>query len=133
MIPSPKKVPIIKIAKELKEQIATQTEIESQVIVHINFQPSLIPQFFRVWSNTFLRCKESGTKCKMLFSENIAGYPQWSRVEPGDPFSFTLIFENLPKECLTFDLIEEIPEEGGFLFKNIERNNTNVYNLKMSI
>lgn len=131
MKPTPKKEQIIEIAKELKEQIATQTEIESQVFVHIHFQPPLIPQVLRVWSNTYLRCKESGVRCKMLFSENIAVYPQWTRVEPGVPFSFALIFENLPKKCLTFDLIEEIPEEGGFVFKDIERNSSNVYNLKL--
>jgi hypothetical protein len=30
-----------------------------------------------------------------------------------------------------FDLIEEIPEPGGFYFPNIQRNNWDVYNLQI--
>lgn len=129
MIPAPKKETTIEIAKELKDQIATQAETESQVIVHISLKPNRFIQTLRIWNNTFLKCRESGAKCKMLFSENIAVYPQWTNVAPGLGHSFTLIFENLPKDCTSFDLIEDIPEYGGFLFKNIERNNSNVYNL----
>jgi len=129
MIPAPKKETTIEIAKELKDQIATQTETESQVIVHITYRAMEVNERLRVWSNTFLKCKESRIKCKMLFSENIAVYPQWTNVALGSTLSFTLIFENLPKDCISFDLIEDIPESGGFLFKGIERNNSNVYNL----
>lgn len=127
-----KKEPMIEIAKELKEQISNQTDTESQVIVNIDFHAPSIPQVLRVWNNTYLLCENSGVRCKMLFSENIAVYPQWTEVKPGTRFSFTLIFENLPKVCSTFDLIEEIPEKGGFLFTNIKRNNSNVYNLTLS-
>ncbi|MPN29566.1 hypothetical protein SDC9_177019 [bioreactor metagenome] len=42
-------------------------------------------------------------------------------------FWFTLVFSGLPDECTTFDLIEEIPEEGGFFVPNIKRNGTDVY------
>ena len=45
---------------------------------------------------------------------------------------FTLVFSGLPKDCKSFDLREEIPEEGGFLVKNIKRNGTDVYRVKLS-
>jgi hypothetical protein len=38
-----------------------------------------------------------------------------------------LIFGALPKKCHVFQLIEEIPEEGGFTVRNIIRNKTDVY------
>ena len=47
-------------------------------------------------------------------------------------FWFTLVFSGLPKECESFDLKEEIPEEGGFFVKNIRRNNSDVYRIKIS-
>lgn len=127
----PLKEPKIKIAKELREQIAPQTDYESQVIVHIGFRAFGDVQRLRIWNNTFLKCRQTNTKSKMLFSDNIAKYPNWTIVEPGTHFSFTLIFEKLPKACLTFDLIEDIPEAGGFFIKGIERNNLNIYNLRL--
>lgn len=35
----------------------------------------------------------------LLFSDNIAIYPEWSEVDGYTPINFTLMFENLPKEC----------------------------------
>jgi hypothetical protein len=37
----------------------------------------------------------------------------------------------LPKKCTVFDLIEEIPEPGGFYIPNIQRNNSDVYHLEI--
>ncbi|NGX85264.1 hypothetical protein [Aequorivita sp. KMM 9714] len=125
------KDPKIQIAKELKDQSATQTDTESQVIIHIDLGPYRDVQRLRIWNNTYLKCHQTARKSKMLFSENIAVYPNWCFVKPGTIFSFTLIFENLPKDCLAFDLIEDIPEMGGFFFKGIRRNNSNVYHLRM--
>lgn len=123
--------PKIQIAKEIKKKFATQTDTESQVIIHIDLGPYRDVQRLRIWNNTYLKCHQTARKSKMLFSENIAVYPNWCFVKPGTIFSFTLIFENLPKDCLAFDLIEDIPEMGGFFFKGIRRNNSNVYHLRM--
>lgn len=121
------KSPQIEIAKELKEEIAAQSEAESQVVIHINYYTGSLSGLLRVWDNTYLECKKTGRRSKLLFSENIAIYPQWTQVDANLFHDFTLIFENLPKECKSFNLIENIPEEGGFLFKDIARNNSNVY------
>ena len=125
------KQPKIEIAKELKELVATKTETESQVIVHINYYTTYMEDKIRIWNNTYLQCKDSGTKSKLLFSENIAVFPQWTVLKTYTYIEFTLIFENLPKGCNQFDLIENIPESGGFLFKDIKRNDANVYTLKL--
>ncbi|WP_313115159.1 hypothetical protein [Aequorivita sediminis] len=126
-----KKDPKIQIAKEIKKMFSTQTETESQVIVDIDLGPYRDVQRMRIWNNTYLKCHQTARKSKMLFSENIAVYPNWCFVKPGTIFSFTLIFENLLKECLSFDLVEDIPEMGGFLFNGIKKNNSNVYHLRM--
>ena len=44
---------------------------------------------------------------------------------------FTLIFSGLPKDCKLFDFVEEIPQEGGFLVTDIDRNESDVYTIKL--
>jgi hypothetical protein len=50
-------------------------------------------------------------------------------VEYGQTLIFTLVFSGLPKECKSFDLMEKIPEPGGFEIRNIRRNSTDVYHV----
>jgi hypothetical protein len=40
-----------------------------------------------------------------------------------------LIFAGLSKAVKVFDLVEEIPQPGGFVIKNIRRNETDVYHI----
>jgi hypothetical protein len=42
---------------------------------------------------------------------------------------FTLFFAPLPKSCEFFDLLEDIPQAGGFFIQNIKRNKSDIYNL----
>src|SRR5687767_741181 len=78
----------------------------------------------RIWPTTYL-VQEDGTRKKLLQAYNISEYPNWKFVFPGH--CFTLIFEGLDKSCLLFDLLEDIPQPGGFHIENIERNKTDVY------
>ena len=39
-------------------------------------------------------------------------------------------FSGLPRSCTSFDLIERIPEPGGFEVRNIGRNKTDVYEVE---
>ena len=52
-------------------------------------------------------------------------------VANGQTINFTLIFSGLPKHCKLFDMVENIPEPGGFVFENIVRNNSDVYLLEI--
>jgi len=102
-------------------QIKTESEEKGQVIIHCRSS-----DFVRLWQHhTFLIPHGYNTICKLVHSEGISLYPTWIK----GPVSFTLIFEGLPKGCERFDLIEQIPEPGGFRYLGIFRNKTDVYKI----
>lgn len=84
---------------------------------------------YRIWPSTYLVEKGTGHKAKLLTAFNISFAPQWTY---NDGKGFTLIFEGLSKECAVFDLVEMIPFEGGFEFRDILRNNNDVYHLDLA-
>ncbi len=99
---------------------------EKVTIVHCtyNFPEIFEPSAIRIWPTTYL-LQDDGKQKKLLQAFNISSFPEWKMVNNGH--RFTLIFEGLSKECKVFDLIEDIPEPGGFKFPGIQRNNTDVY------
>ena len=122
----------IKIDDETKRKLLEQVKEEAQVIVHCSFTGQKGNNAIRIWNSTFLYSKDSSHKSKLLSSGNISVYPLWTFVPEGQTLNFTLIFTSLPKSCKYFDLVEDIPESGGFIIRNIERNNTDVYLLDMN-
>ena len=126
-----KKKPKVKIDQKIKRKLASSHEVESQVIVHCHYRASLEEaEAIRIWKTTFLIPKGSNYKCKLIHHENITLCPRWTEVPAGAMHRFTLIFEGLPKDCLSFDLIEKIPQPGGFVCTDISRNNTDVYHVQ---
>lgn len=120
------------IAPELLSQLDTKFEEEKQVIVHCGFQNNyLIGNLVRIWRTTFLVDKFTGHRSQLLFWENISMFPYWTEVPPVKEYWFTLIFSGLPKDCKLFDFVEEIPQEGGFLVTDIDRNESDVYTIKL--
>ncbi len=122
-----------KISQEILEALQTKTEQEKQVIVHccypaVSYSGSLI----RIWHSTFLIDDSLNHKSHLIHHDNISLFPNWTEVPPMKDFWFTLIFSGLPKECKNFNLKEEINEEGGFFVKNIKRNGTDVYRIKIT-
>lgn len=109
---------------------ATLEETERQTIVHCTLEaiPHIHSTLVRIWPTTFL-VQENGVKKKLLFFERITGFPMWMPVHL--PHTFTLIFEGLDDSCTFFDLIEEIPESGGFEASRIPRNEMDVYRVKI--
>jgi hypothetical protein len=99
---------------------------EQVTIVHCiyNFPKLLQPAPIRIWPTTFL-VQDNGKRKKLLQAFNISSFPIWKMVNSGH--RFTLIFEGLDKDCKIFDLLEDIPEPGGFQVSNIARNKTDVY------
>ncbi|MDO5616897.1 MAG: hypothetical protein Q4G16_11945 [Cruoricaptor ignavus] len=121
------------IAEELLEALQTKVEEEKQVIVHCCFPASPYDgNLIRIWKSTFLIDRFSGHRSQLIHAENITFYPYWTIVPAMQDYWFTLVFSGLPSDCKTFDLIEEIPQEGGFSVKNIKRNNTDIYRVKIS-
>lgn len=116
------------ISQEILESLQTKVEEEKQVIVHCCVPASFeLGNQIRVWRSTFLVDRSLAHKSYLIHQENISLFPYWTDVPPMKDFWFTLVFSGLPDECATFDLIEEIPEEGGFFVPNIKRNGTDVY------
>ncbi len=109
--------------KETKKVVQT---LERQTIVHckhfLNAGDGL-----RIWRSTYLIEHPGGKKRKLIHAENISMHPTWTIMDKPGNYHFTLYFEGLSKGCTSFDLIEEIPQPGGFVVSNIQRNKQDVY------
>lgn len=110
---------------EVKEEIKTLESEERQTIVHCSCNGDGTDAY-RIWPSTYLVEHESDRRAKLITAFNISFAPQWTLNDGRD---FTLIFEGLSKGCKSFDLIEMIPQAGGFEVFNIQRNNMDVYHV----
>lgn len=117
----------IVICEELKSEIRALTEEEKQVIIHCSIYAIDLGDAARIWRSTYLIDHHTGNRYELLFTDGISYAPQWTPIPFNKPLEFTLIFKGLPKDCLVFDLVEIIPEEGGFEVLNINRNSSDVY------
>lgn len=114
----------VKVAiKEAKTLVETN---ERQTIVHCKHFLNA-GDGIRIWKTTFLIEKPSGKKIKLMHAENITMYPTWTVMDKSGNYNFTLYFEGLSKGCTGFDMVEVIPQPGGFIVSDIARNNADVY------
>ena len=121
-----------KISPEILSEIQTKFEEEKQVIVHCCFQNNYtVGNLVRIWQSTYLVDKFTGFRSQLLFWDKISIFPYWTDIPPVKEYCFTIIFSGLPKDCKVFDFVEEIPQEGGFLVTDIERNESDVYTIKL--
>ena len=124
--------PKIEIAPELLKKLQASTKEEGQVIVHCISGGSLFyDSYIRIWKSTFLFDQHSDHVCDLVHVENISLAPEWMRVPAGTIAHYSLIFTGLPKDCTVFDLEEIIPQPGNFCAKNIKRNNSDVYYVRL--
>lgn len=139
-LPSSAKVitqePPVKTKPEIEEEVLTSIDPlsldDSYVYVHCYFDNPGSHSLIRIWKTTFLIDGTSSARSGLVHAENISYAPQWTMIPDGITFSFLLIFAGLPKSCLKFDLLEEIAQPGGFLVKNIPRNETDVYHVAIA-
>jgi hypothetical protein len=101
------------------------------VYVHCYFNNPADDMLIRIWRSTFLVDRASGARSELIHAENISYAPQWTVVPRRSAFSFLLIFSALPKDCTVFDLLEDIPQTGGFFVSGIKRNSLDVYHVKI--
>jgi hypothetical protein len=127
----PVATPAVKLDKELIEELMSQSQEEAMVIVHCSFN-AVEETGIRIWSSTFLIDQESGTRSRLLHALNITMAPMWMLVPGGTTARFTLLFSALPKSCSSFTLFEDIPQPGGFEIRNIKRNKSDVYNIRIA-
>lgn len=128
----PIELPEIDEKEDVATKLATSVETQAQVIVHCHFLASSPGDGYRIWPTTFLTCRHSGHRSKLIHAENVVYYPQWQFAGKAGWHSFTLVFEPLPGTCTLFDLAEEIPESGAFKANGIIRNKSDVYNVEFS-
>ena len=106
-----------------------EADVESQVVVHCRFTGRFDDDKVRVWKSTFLVAKDSEHRSELVSAFNVSMYPEWTILKKGAVLNFTLIFTGLPKSCRSFDFLEIIPQPGGFVKRNIARNQTDVYRI----
>ncbi|HEY3403872.1 MAG TPA: hypothetical protein VGK59_10825 [Ohtaekwangia sp.] len=104
---------------------------DSYVYVHCHFQNEGLEMLIRIWRTTFLVDRGSGSRSQLVHAENISYAPLWTMIPATNPYSFLLIFPALPKGCTHFDMVEEIPQPGGFFVRNIKRNQQDVYHINV--
>lgn len=102
---------------------------DSYVYVHCYFHNTFKDMLIRIWKTTYLVDKGSGSQSKLIHAENISFAPVWTQIPDGRMYTFLLIFSALPKRCISFDLLEDIPQAGGFFIPGIMRNQTDVYHI----
>jgi hypothetical protein len=118
-MPATINAPVFKPAIEFK--VEPEMNEERTTIVHCIVEDGFA---VRIWPTTYL-VQENGVRKNLLFAYNIAAYPHWKWIFPGH--RFTLVFEGLDRGCQVFDLLEDIPEPGGFYVPGISRNSSDVY------
>ncbi len=117
------------IAIDVLEGIEPAVLEDSHVYVHCYFDNPYTDALIRIWASTFLIDRDSHARSGLLHAENISLAPQWTLIPDNVLFRFLLVFSALPKSCTVFDLLEDIPQAGGFHFKNIHRNTSDVYHI----
>jgi hypothetical protein len=121
----------MKAVERVETEVLTEVEStvleESCVYVHCVFPIHSPGMLMRIWRSTYLIDRSSGARSELLHAENISYAPQWTLLPEAGTFNFLLIFSSLPKTCTLFDLVEEIPQPGGFCVSGIARNMKDVY------
>ena len=125
--------PPVKTKPDVDEGVLTSidpsTLEDSFVYVHCYFNNTSDDMLIRIWRSTYLIDRSSGSRSELIHAENISYAPQWTMIPNKGMFSFLLIFSALPKDCTMFDLLEDIPQTGGFFIQNIQRNQLDVYHV----
>mgnify|MGYP000002748249 FL=1 len=123
---APPAPPKTKTVTRSKAKTKTLEETERQVTVHCRYQ-TIPASWIRIWKTTYLIDQATGHRSPLLTQVGITLYPHKTPVKARSENFFTLVFAPLPSDCKVFDLIEEIPEPGGFKIYGIRRNKSDVY------
>ena len=124
-------MPILDTEHKVKIDVQLTPAHDGQVTVHCVYKAGVNGELIRIWKSTFLRAVASSAQSTLVHAEGITFYPQWLALQPNETHIFTLIFTPLPKDVLIFDLVEDIPQDGGFIVRNIQRNSTDVYRVRL--
>lgn len=121
----------IQLDKDTRLALQSYHAEDGQVILHITYHSTDIHDCIRIWQSTYLIPNTDSERVRLIHADNIGIYPHWKMIRPNRPHKFTLVFGPLPKACTSFNMLEDIPEPGGFYIPNIQRNQLDVYHLNM--
>lgn len=121
--------PDTETATDTRVQVLVQEQ--GNVYLHCYFSNGPAEGLIRIWPSTYLIDRVSGARAELVHAENITFAPSWTRMPPNREYRFLLIFTGLPSGCVSFDMVEEIPEPGGFFVGGILRNSTDVYHVSL--
>ena len=116
-------------------EILEEVSEEAQVVVHCYFYND--PTYYegdiglRVWKETFIIDEQTGVINQMVKAFSIVYQPEWEWIKPGQTKRFIMVFDALPKSCVSFTLAEIINQPGPFVVKGIARNNSDIYHVKL--
>ena len=126
--------PKVEISPSILVEIKTQVYEAGQVVIHFVYQNEdfWIGSKIRIWPSSYLYDKGSAHISELVHCENIVQAPMWQEVTFGTKCYFTLIFSGLPRDCSTFDFIEDCGGEGGgFEVLDVARNESDIYYFKI--
>lgn len=115
----------------IEHELLHEIEEEKQVIIHCHMVADEYSNAARIWPSTYIIDNQSGQRNQLLFADGITMFPTWTYIKEYSSLNFTLIFGGLPKSCKSFDLVEIIPQAGGFEYRKIPRNKTDVYHINL--
>lgn len=126
-----KDIPAVKpeIGTDVLTSIDQNSLTDAYIYVHCYYENEFDEMFIRVWRTTFLIDRNAGSRAQLVHAENISYAPVWTYIPGKKTYTFLLIFSALPKDCTVFDLVEEIPQAGGFHVTGIARNGQDVYHV----
>lgn len=128
----PIEIPQVLPTPVIEPELLREIQADSYVYVHCFYDnPTMDDALIRIWRSTFLIDTQSAERSKLVHIENISFAPIWTLIPGAQPYRFLLIFEALPKGCLVFDLLEDIPQAGGFCIRSIIRNASDVYHVTL--
>ncbi|MEO5979909.1 MAG: hypothetical protein ABIS36_17530 [Chryseolinea sp.] len=119
------------VDSQVMAAVSPEMLTDSYIYVHCYFQNEWRDALVRIWKTTFLVDRHSGSKSQLIHAENISVAPLWTLIADNSTYNFLLVFSSLPKTCKQFDLVEEIPQPGGFHITNIQRNHLDVYHVEL--
>lgn len=118
-----------KVDPDVLAAIETEWLEDAFIYVHCHVPNHWREMLIRIWRTTFLIDQHSSARAALLHAINISYAPLWTQIPRSGQYTFLLIFEMLPKSTTVFDLVEEIPQPGGFHIQSIVRNQTDVYHV----
>ncbi len=120
------------IDEEVRKKLLHNIDEEKQIIVNCIVNGGNDGTAARIWKSTYLVDNVSKQRSVLLHAIGVSHYPTWTRIPPKSTLRFSLIFSPLPKSTKVFDLVEQIPESGGFYFSGLRRNDADVYQVDLT-